>query len=175
LQPGDVVTAVDGQPVDDLQVLRGRIAQMTPGTVAKLEIVRDGKNQEVPVTLGTAGNEQLGGGNEPDGDDTGAPNVGGKKGALPGISVQGLNSDLRQQLRLPNDAQGVVITEVDPESAASQAGLQEGDVVTQVNRKKVTNVEQFNSAVRQGDGSGSTLLLVRRGGGSLFIVVPSGK
>jgi len=175
LQAGDVVTALDGQPVDDLQTLRGRIAQMTPGTVAKLEIVRDGKNQEVPVTLGTAGNDQLSGGSEPDGDDNGSPNGGGKKGALPGVSVQGLNAELRQQLRMPNEAQGCVITEVDPESAASQAGLQEGDVVTQVNRKKVTNLEQFNSAVRQGDSSGSTLLLVRRGGGSLFIVVPGGK
>jgi len=175
LQEGDVVVALDGQPVDEIQVLRGRIAAMSPGTVAKLSIVRDGKNQDVAVTLGTAGNDPVSGGNEPDGDDNGAPNGHGKKGALPGVSVQGLNSDLRQQLRLPDGTQGVVITDVDADSAAAQAGLQEGDVVTQVNRKKVTSVEQFNAAVRQGDGSGSTLLLVRRGGGSLFLVVPSGK
>jgi serine protease Do len=175
LQEGDVIVSLDGQQVDDLQTLRGRIAQMSPGTVAKLGIVRDGKNQDVAVTLGTAGNEQLAGGTGPDADDNGAPNGGGKKGALPGVSVQGLNADLRQQLRLPDATQGVAIAEVDPDSAAAQAGLQEGDVVTQVNRKKVTTAEQFNAAVRQGDGSGSTLLLVRRGGGSLFLVVPAGK
>jgi len=174
LQAGDVIVSLDGQPVDDLQVFRGRIAAMAPGTVAKLGIVREGKNSDVAVTLGTASNEQIAGGN-PDNDDNGAPNGGGKKGALPGVSIQGLNSDLRQQLRLPEGTQGVVVTDVDAESAAAQAGLEEGDVIVQVNHKKVTNAEQFNSAVRQGDGSGSTLLLVRRGGGSLFLVIPGSK
>lgn len=177
LQPGDVVVALDGQPVDDVQILRGKIAAMSPGTVAKLAIVREGKNSDVSVSLGTASNDQLGGASTHDGDDDNSTpnNGGGKKGALPGVGVQGLNSDLRQQLRIPEGMQGVVVSEVDADSAAAQAGLEEGDVITQVNHKKVTSAEQFNSAVKQGDSSGSTLLLVRRGGGSLFLVIPSGK
>jgi serine protease Do len=177
LQPGDVVTALDGQPVDDLQAFRGRVAAMTPGTVAKLSIFREGKTNDVAVTLGTANNSQLGGGGngDPDQDDNGAPNTGGQKGALPGVSVQGLNSELRQQLRVPETTQGIVVTDVDADSAAAEAGLQQGDVITQVNHKKVVSVDQFSSAVRQGDGSGSTLLLVKRGGGSLFLVIPTGK
>src|SRR5271166_5791464 len=173
LQAGDVVVALDGQPVDDLQVFRGKVATMTPGTVAKLGIVRDGKDMDVSVTLGTASNDQTAGGNPGDNENS-APN-GGMKGALPGVSIQGLNSELRQQLQVPEGTQGVVVTDVGADSAAAQAGLEQGDVIVQVNHKKVTNAEQFNSAVRQGDGSGSTLLLVRRSGGSIFLVIPTSK
>ncbi len=175
LQAGDVIVSLDGQPVDDLQVFRGKIAAMTPGTVAKLSIVREGKDMDVAVTLGTASNDQVAGGGNPGDNDNSTPNGGGMKGALPGVSIQGLNADLRQQLQIPESAQGVAVTNVDADSAAAQAGLEEGDVIVQVNHKRVTNTDQFNSAVRQGDGSGSTLLLVRRSGGSLFLVIPSSK
>ncbi len=94
----------------------------------------------------------------------------GEKGALKGVSVQALSSDLRQQLQLPASATGVVVTDMDQASQAAEAGLQQGDVIAQVNRKPVNTVAEFNAAVRAGNG-GSTLLLVHRGGGALFIVV----
>ena len=64
---------------------------------------------------------------------------GGEKGALKGLSVQALTPDLRQQLQTPEGTQGVVITDVDPDSAASAAGLQQGDIIVQVDRKPVAN------------------------------------
>jgi serine protease Do len=82
---------------------------------------------------------------------------------------------MRQQFRLPQDVQGVIITDLDADSPAAQAGLEQGDIIVQVNHKKVNSVQQFNNAVNQGDGSGSTLLLVRRGEGSEFVVVPNKK
>jgi len=168
LQPGDVITALNGQPVDDLQMFRVRVAGMAPGSTANLTVFRNGRDIQVPVTLGTANQSQTGGGDNDQGNLPG----GGEKGALQGLSVQGLTPDIRRQLQVPAGTTGVVVTEVDQESSAAQAGLQQGDIIVQVNRKNVTSVEQFNDAVRQGDGSGSTLLLVKRGGGSTFIVVP---
>jgi serine protease Do len=173
LQAGDVITSLNGKPVDDMQAFRGEVAAMMPGQVANLGIFRNGREMQVPVTLGNASNSPVGGDNDQDNDNALPGN--GEKGALPGVSVQGLNSDMRQQLRLPQDVQGVVITDLDPESAAAQAGLEQGDIIVQVNHKKVTSVQQFNTAVQQGDGSGSTLLLVRRGEGSEFVVVPNKK
>ena len=67
----------------------------------------------------------------------------------------------------------MVITEVDPDSASSAAGLQQGDIVVQVNRKPVNSVSEFNSAVKAGASRESTLLLVKRGQGTQFVVVPN--
>ncbi len=66
-----------------------------------------------------------------------------------------------------------MITDIDENSQAAQAGLQQGDVITQVNRKPVTNVAEFNAAVKQGAGSGSTLLLIQRGQVNQFVTVPN--
>jgi len=98
---------------------------------------------------------------------------GGEKGALRGVSVQGLNSDLRKELQLPEGTTGVVITDLDSDSPASAAGLEQGDVIMQVNHKPVNTVAEFNNAVRAGASKDSTLLLVKRGQGTQFVVVPN--
>jgi serine protease Do len=92
---------------------------------------------------------------------------------MKGICRAALTPELRQQLQTPEGTQGVVITEVDPDSAASSAGLQQGDIVVQVDRKPVNSVSEFNSAVKAGASRESTLLLVKRGPGTQFVVVPN--
>jgi serine protease Do len=125
---------------------------------------------DIPVTLGEFNleAENKGGG----GRESIAPN-GGEKGALRGVSVQALTPDLRGELQLPDSATGVAITDLDDDSPAAQAGLQQGDVITQVNHRAVTNVADFNRAVREGANRDSTLLLVKRGQGTQFVVVPN--
>jgi serine protease Do len=170
LQPGDVITTLNGQPVDELQSFRFRVAGMEPGARINLSVFRNGKTVDVPLTLGTYKLEAK---NGESGEEDNALPGGGEKAALPGVSVQALTPDIRSELQVPDNAKGVVITEVDPNSAAAQAGLEQGDLVVQVNRKPVTSTQQFNSAVRQGDNSGSTLLLVKRGPASKFVVIPN--
>jgi len=168
LQVGDVITAVNGNPADDVNAFRLEVAGFAPNTTINLKVERNGQTLNVPVTLGEldleAENKGDGGGNLPGG---------GEKGALKGVSVQALTPDMRQQLQTPEGTQGVVITEVDPDSAASAAGLQQGDIIAQVNRKPVTSVSEFNSAVSGGASRESTLLLVKRGQGTQFVVVPN--
>jgi serine protease Do len=84
-----------------------------------------------------------------------------------------LTADVRRELQLPEGTTGVVITDVDEDSAASQAGLHQGDVIVQVNRHPVNTVEEFNKAVSAGASKDSTLLLVRSGRGTGFLVVPN--
>jgi len=168
LKVGDVIVAVNGTTVEDVNSFRLQIAGFAPGTTVQLRVNRSGQTLDIPVKLSTfnleAENNGPGAGNLPGG---------GEKGALNGVSVQSLTPDLRQQLQVPEGTQGVVITDIDPNSQASAAGLQQGDIIEQVNRKPVNSVSEFNTAVRAGASSQSTLLLVRRGQGSQFVVVPN--
>jgi serine protease Do len=68
---------------------------------------------------------------------------------------------------------GVVITNLDDDSPAAAAALQPGDLILQVNHRAVNTVTEFNSAVHAGASKDSTLLLVRRGEGTIFVVVPN--
>jgi len=168
LMVGDVITAVNGTNVEDVNSFRLQIAGFAPGTTVHLKVDRNGKMMDTAVTLGTFDLEA-----EAKGDNEGNLPSGGEKGALKGLSVQGLSRDLRQQLQVPEGTQGVVITDVDPDSAASAAGLQQGDIIQQVNRKPVNSVAEFNAAIKAGTSRDSTLLLVKRGQGSQFVVVPN--
>jgi serine protease Do len=168
LQVGDVITAVNGNPADDVNAFRLEVAGFAPNTTINLKVERNGQSMNVPVTLGELDLEA-----ENKGGAEGNLPGGGEKGALKGVLVQALTPGLRQELQTPEGTEGVVITEVDPDSAASAAGLQQGDVIVQVNRKPVTTVSEFNSAVSAGASRESTLLLIKHGQGTGFVVVPN--
>jgi serine protease Do len=99
-------------------------------------------------------------------------NDGGAQSGLEGVSVEDLSPEVAQQLGLPRNAQGVVVTDVDQASAAADAGLEQGDVIEQVNRQPVRNTSDFERLVRQSRG-GSILLLVNRGGVRNFVAIQS--
>jgi serine protease Do len=166
LKVGDVITAVNGTPVEDVNSFRLQVAGFAPGTTVHLKVARNGQTMDLPVTLSEFNLEA-----ENKGGAEGNLPSAGEKGALNGVSVQALTSDLRQQLQIPDGTQGVVITDIDPNSQASAAGLQQGDIIVQVDRKPVTTVSEFNAAVRAGASRDSTLLLVKRGQGTQFVVV----
>jgi len=172
LQTGDVITQVNGTLVDERGSLQVIVAGMAPGSDVHLKIFRSGNYKDVTVTLAEYPKNLLAG-NNPDDDDNQPGLNGGEKGAMKGVSVQAITPEVRQQLNLSANAKGVVVTDVDESSQAAQEGLKPGDVVEQVNHKPVTSVSDFNSAVKQGDGSGATLLLVRRGQVSNFVAVPN--
>lgn len=165
LQPGDVVTAVNGEPVADSNALRLRISRTAPGTAVKLTVQRAEGPKEVTVTLAQLPNE--------DKNDDGQPDLrGGNRTPLQGVSVDELDAQTARQLQLSPTTKGVVVTDVDVASAAYEAGLRRGDVIQSVNRKPVASVGEFETAVGRG---GSVLLLVNRGGATRFVVVESTK
>jgi serine protease Do len=168
LKVGDVISAINGNAVEDVNNFRLTIAGFASGTTVHLKIVREGKTLEVPVALGEVNEAN----NRP-----GGPSVvpgEGEKGALKGVSVEALTPEIRQQLQLPDDTKGgVVIANLEDDSPAAAVGLQSGDVILQVNHRPVNTVAEFNSTVKAGASKESTLLLVRRGAGTSFIVVPN--
>jgi len=168
LKPGDVVTAVNGEPVVDSTALRLRVSRTAPGNTLKFTVQRPEGPSDISVTLGTLQAKNAGGG--PGDDDTAGPSGGGAATTLQGLSVDELTRDVSNELELPRGTRGVVVSNVDQGSAASEAGLRRGDVITQVNRKPVGNVAEFDHAV-SASGNNSVLLLVNRGGQSHFVVV----
>ncbi len=162
LQKGDIVTALNGQAISDYQDLRLRIAQMPPGTTVTLDVWRDRQKSQATVTLTefpeTRKKAEV------------AAKPAPSAGAIKGLQVDTLTSDIAQQLALPANTRGVVIASVDPDSPSAEAGLQRGDVIQEVNHKQVNDFGQFQTAIRVA-GNGSLLLLVNRGGNTQYLVV----
>jgi serine protease Do len=159
LKKGDVVLELNGEPVNDSRQLSLRIAQIAPGTSAKLKIWRDGKSQDVNVPLG-----------EWPAESAAATTNEENESALEGVEVQNLTSDDAQQLNLPPGTRGVVVTSVDPASPAASAGLERWSVIQEVNHKPVNNIQDYRRALASA-GKQPVLLLVNLGGQTRYMVV----
>jgi serine protease Do len=159
LQTGDIVLQLNRDAVNGPDDLSVHVSQMAPGTVAHLQVFRNGQNKDVDVTLGESPEKPPTAQNNPE-----APT------GLKGMQVQNITPEIARQLKLPSATTGVVVTEVEPSSAAEAAGLQRGDVIQEVNRKPVHDVSQFRQAM-SGSSNQSVLLLVNRGGTTHFLIV----
>ncbi len=167
IKVGDVIVGLNGEPVDSPNALTVEVVQQAPGSTVTLDGIRDGKPMKFSVTLGSRPTD---GGTATD--DSNSPSKGETAtGALQGVQVENLTPDIAQQLQLPSSTKGVVVSSVDDSSPAAEAGLQQGDVIQSVNKQPVANEGDFN---RQMSKAGkSVLLLVNRGGRTVFLVVES--
>jgi serine protease Do len=168
IQQGDVIIAVNGKDVNPDQTVSYLVANLPVGTRSTITVMRAGKKIDIPVMVTQRPTEeqlakQLGE------DDQGAAG-GGPGTATPttqslGLSMQPLNAQIAQALKLPPGTTGVVITAVDPSSDAAEKGLQRGDIIIAVQGQKVTSPAQVAAAVDAAKKAGRTsvLLLVQRG------------
>jgi serine protease Do len=163
LQIGDVITAIDGQKVNDAGELQVTVGQKQPGTKITIDLLRNGKSMSVPVTLEALGNRP--------GEVASNSESHGKMRW--GMGVSDLTPDVRGQLQAPSDLQGAVIDRVQPGSAADNAGLQQGDVILEVNRHKVKDASEVQQALSNVPKGQDALLLVWSNGGNTFRVLHS--
>lgn len=164
LKRGDIITAVNGQPVNGSNELQLKISSMPPDAIAKLSVWRDGKTLNIPVTLGTRPANP--------GQQSNNSNEQGQQGpgVMKGVQVETVTPNIAQQLNLPSSTHGVVVDSVDPSSSAAAAGVQRGDVIQEVNRKPVDNVQQFQQALSSA-GNQPVLLLINHQGITNYLVV----
>jgi serine protease Do len=161
LKVGDVITQINNKPVEDAGQLQASISSEHPGDKITLGIFRDGKTESIPVTLEAMNKRQT----------ASATEKGTQGKARWGVGLGELTPDLRDQLQLPSNVKGVVITNIQPGSPADNAGLSRGDVIVEVNRKPVqspADVQHTLGAVPQGKDA---LVLVWSNGGSTFRVL----
>jgi len=159
LQQGDVITAINGKPVNDSNEVRNAIASMAPSSRVTLSVLRDKRARQIEATLGQLPDKTRAS------NDTATP---GEHGRL-GMSVEPLTPALANQLGTKAKG-GVVIDEVTPDGPAAGAGLREGDVIKQVNHKPVSSAADVQQAVRE-SGSRPALMLVERDKNNLFIAL----
>ena len=154
LQSGDVIVAFNGQPIENSAQLRSQIASTAPGTTVTLTVQRDNSEQDYKVALAELESK--------------ASAVGGDLQKLLGFTVEPIDRSLVDKYDLTS-RQGVVVTQVDEESNAAQAGIREGDVIRAVNRNRIATVKDFDQAV-QGAKEGDRLLLsIERQEGGFFL------
>jgi Do/DeqQ family serine protease len=168
LKQGDVITAVGGVVVYDVNSLRNRIASTAPGTDVTLTVVRDGREQQVRATLGEF--TQTAQRNEPGAPERGGAGAAGDMTGKLGVRVQPLTPELAREFELEASTQGVAVADVDPNGPAADAGIQRGDVIVQVNRQPVRSSADLTAAVGR-TGTRPALLLVNRRGNTIFLTV----
>jgi serine protease Do len=162
LKVGDVITELNGKKMDNSGQLQAAISAQRPGNKVTLGVMRDGKSLNLPITLESINKKS----------DEAASNSGETHGkARWGVTLENLNADFRDQLQLPTDVKGVVVTNVQPGSPADNAGISRGDVILEVNRHQVQTSEDVKRELGNVPAGKDAMVLVWSNGGSSFRVM----
>ena len=161
VKSGDVITAVDGETVADPHDLARRIAALGPKKTAKLSIVRNGSPMTIDVTLGTMPADKTASADTHNSDDS--------------ASSASVLAKLGLTLHAAHGQDGVVVTDVDPDGAAADKGLKQGDVILEVAGKSVSRPSEVAEAIdsAKSDGKKSVLLRVKSGDGERYLTLPT--
>ena len=165
MKSGDVITKVNGEAVGSTDDLIRTISTKPVGTVVTLDIVRDEAPLQVQVTLAKKPSEAELAANTPSGKQTNAV----KKF---GITVGSISAANAQHLGLQSPG-GVVIIDVDPGSRADWGGLEQDDVICEINRQRVQSVDDWNSMVKSLDDNAVLMFTIVRGGRTYFVTLES--
>jgi serine protease Do len=161
LKSGDVVIEFDGKPIEKMEELPRHVANAGVGQKLELVALRKGERKEFDVTLGEldAGIEEA----------SATPEQ--EERPKYGLAVQDLTPEVAQQLGVEG-GRGVLVSQVEPDSPADEAGIRRRDVILEVNQRPVANVREFSKALSGSDKG--ALLLVRRGEAEIFVAVKPG-
>jgi serine protease Do len=162
---GDVIVAYNGRTVEDSHSLPAMVAATPVGQNATVTILRQGKKQDLSVTVAKLPSDV----SEGETAESATP-AGGKLG----VRLHAVNPEIARHLGLRTD-HGVVVMEVEPGSPADQAGIQQGDVILEVNRKPVSSVDEVKEQMAKASNEDPVLLLVQRHRTKLYVpIAPQG-
>ncbi len=172
LEPGDVITSLDGKAVESSTALSRGVALVPPGKSVTLGFTRKGSQKTVTLNVAQRPENEAAIGRE-EWDEEPASGDAGKAPKL-GFKVAPLNPEMARELRLPPDLKGVVITDVVEGGPAEQAGVQRGDIVLELNRKPVARPGDLAGIVGPMKEGEMALLRIRRGAVTVFVAIPVG-
>jgi serine protease Do len=158
IKPGDVIISLDGNPVTDSRDLSKGIADTGAGNRAKVTFLRGGEEKTVRIKLGKRSESE-----------PGAVRTSSSPSSDLGLEVRELDSELAERMGIEDDTKGVVVTGIEPDGKASEAGIQRGDIIVEINRQSVASISEYKSIIdglKEGD---SVQILLRRGGGALVV------
>jgi serine protease Do len=162
LQRGDVILQYNGKRVEDAGHLRNMVAQSQVGEEVQMEVLRGGDRKKIEVKIGELPKDLA----------SGAPGTPAMEGSVfEGLSVENLNPEYRERLGLSDRVNGVVVTEISPNSPGETGGLRPGDVIMEINRESIQSVRDFNQVVSGLDRGEGVLLLINRDGNTLYMTL----
>jgi S1-C subfamily serine protease len=156
LASGDIIKSVDDKPIKNVNELVKEVQRKKVGQKIKLNVIRDGKPMTIEVTT-TAMPEKVETAEEQEEEE--------KLGA----KVQEMTPQLATRYRITGIKQGVVVIGVEEGSIADEMGLQEGDVILEINRKKIENLKDFDKAVKEANLEKGILFHLHRKGSSFYL------
>ncbi|NPA52612.1 MAG: Do family serine endopeptidase [Aquificae bacterium] len=161
IKPGDVIVAVNGNPVEDPNDVQKYVMRTEPGKYVTLTIIRDGKKLNIKVKT-VPWEEEIDVSNLRDLE------------IKYGIIVRDITPEIRQRYGLPKIPHGVLVIDVKPGSPADEAGLRTGDIIISVNKKPIKTAEEFWKEIQKAKAQGkkSVLLYVQRGYTSIWTTLP---
>lgn len=159
IERGDVIIMYDGKEVEDPDQLRNMVAATLPDSKVELTVSREGKEKELLVKIG-----------ELPSDITAAAGSYDFDNILDGVSVQNITPDIKSSLDIPHRVSGVIVTNVEMDSGAAGA-LKKNDVIMEVNRKNIRNVDDYRKAVSRIKSGDSVLLLLYRNGSTIYLTL----
>jgi serine protease Do len=159
IKRGDVIIKFNGAEIKTMDVLPRRVAATRPGKKATVTILRDGKKKSLKVTIGTLEEKKI------------------AKARFTeeelGITVQEITRELAEHFDLET-REGVIVSDVDRSGPAWEGGIRRGDIVLEVNRQTIKTMKDYRQALKKYAGKGTVLLLVRRGGNTLYVAIKTG-
>jgi serine protease Do len=153
---GDIVIEFDRKKVDTPQDLQKAVAATVPGKGVPVKVWRDKSEKALEIKVGETPEDGV------------ALKSTNKGRALLGLEIRPITPEIARQLSL-RGTEGVVIFSVDDDSAAAEAGLQRGDVIREVNRQRVRNVQDFERATKDLKDGDRVTVLLQRGAQSLYV------
>ncbi|MFZ5996332.1 MAG: DegQ family serine endoprotease [Nitrospirota bacterium] len=162
---GDIILEFDGKKISDVGVLRNMVAQSRVGSQVPIRLLRGGKDLMVTATI----TELPSDGTEPA---PGAPQrPEEEESVLSGIAAVDLNRAIAKQLGVDKDEKGVVIIKVEPGSPADEAGIRKGDIIQEIDRQKINNLNDFNRVISKTKADDAVLLFINRNGRKFYVAV----
>lgn len=161
LKRGDVVLSYRGEEIEGVNEFRQVVAMTAPGKEVEIEIQRDGKRKKLNIAVGEFPDD--GESTEVTKQEVGSP-------LFLDVGLESLDDYHRRELDIPKDIKGVIVTSVDRNSSAAESGLAEGDVILEVNRKRIKNLKDFNELTEKSEAE-RVLLLVYRNGNTIYLLI----
>jgi serine protease Do len=160
---GDIILEFNGKEVKDVSTLRNMVAQSKAGSVLPVKILRSGKEYTLKVVIVELPKEiaEVTPANLPD--DT--------EGLFTGLTVMDFTKEIIRQLGFNKDEKGVIVVRVEPGSPADDAEIKKGDIIKEINKKAIYNLEDFNRAAAGIENNESVLFFVNRGGKNFYVIL----
>jgi serine protease Do len=167
IRRGDVITKIDGRNTETMNQLRNNVANVRPGATVPVEILRGGRRHTVQVRVTSRDESEAvasAGGDRSAGGQQAQP----AEGQIIGMTAGAITQEMRDQLNLPRNLQGVIITDIARGSQAAQEGLRVNDIIIEVNKRATPSLREYTQAVGSVKANDSILFLIQRDGSTFY-------